>query len=303
MKKKLNKKINSEKLFRGFAFVVLLILAIVCILPIILIIVASFTDETTLLANGYRFFPEKYGLEAYVYLWKQSVMMLRAYKISILVTVIGTLASLVLSTTFAYPLSRKDFKYRNFFSFLVFFTMLFSGGIVPSYMMWTKFFHIKDTIWALIIPSYLMNAFNILLIRNYYSNNIPDALVEAARIDGASEFLTFRRVIVPLSVPVIATVGLFTGLAYWNDWINGLYYINDPGLYSIQNLLIRLMNNIQYLNSGAAAGIVSGGTTGTLPSTSVRMAIAVVGVIPVVVAYPFLQKYLIRGTVIGAVKG
>lgn len=299
----MKRKLNSEKIFRSFAFVVLLILAIVCILPIILIIVASFTDETTLLANGYRFFPQKYGLEAYVYLLKQSVMMLRAYKISILVTVIGTLASLVLSTTFAYPLSRKDFKYRNIFSFLVFFTMLFSGGIVPSYMMWTKFFHIKDTIWALIIPSYLMNAFNILLIRNYYSNNIPDALVEAARIDGASEFLTFRRVIVPLSVPVIATVGLFTGLAYWNDWINGLYYINNPGLYSIQNLLIRLMNNIQYLNSGAAAGIVSGGTTGALPSTSVRMAIAVVGVIPVVAAYPFLQKYLIRGTVIGAVKG
>ena len=299
----MKRKLNSEKIFRSFAFVVLLILAIVCILPIILIIVASFTDETTLLANGYRFFPQKYGLEAYVYLLKQSVMMLRAYKISILVTVIGTLASLVLSTTFAYPLSRKDFKYRNIFSFLVFFTMLFSGGIVPSYMMWTKFFHIKDTIWALIIPSYLMNAFNILLIRNYYSNNIPDALVEAARIDGASEFLTFRRVIVPLSVPVIATVGLFTGLAYWNDWINGLYYINDPGLYSIQNLLIRLMNNIQYLNSGAAAGIVSGGTTGALPSTSVRVAIAVVGVIPVVAAYPFLQKYLIRGTVIGAVKG
>ena len=299
----MKRKLNSAKIFRSFAFVVLLILAIVCILPIILIIVASFTDETTLLANGYRFFPQKYGLEAYVYLLKQSVMMLRAYKISILVTVIGTLASLVLSTTFAYPLSRKDFKYRNIFSFLVFFTMLFSGGIVPSYMMWTKFFHIKDTIWALIIPSYLMNAFNILLIRNYYSNNIPDALVEAARIDGASEFLTFRRVIVPLSVPVIATVGLFTGLAYWNDWINGLYYINDPGLYSIQNLLIRLMNNIQYLNSGAAAGIVSGGTTGALPSTSVRMAIAVVGVIPVVAAYPFLQKYLIRGTVIGAVKG
>lgn len=298
----MRKKINSAKIFHAAAFLILLILAIVCILPIILIVVASFTDETTLLADGYRFFPQKYGLEAYVYLWKQSVMMFRAYKISISVTVIGTLISLVLSTMFAYPLSRKDFKYRNFFSFFVFFTMLFSGGIVPSYMMWTKFFHIKDTIWALIIPSYLMNAFNILLIRNYYTNNIPDALIEAARIDGASEFLTFRRVIIPLSVPVIATVGLFTGLSYWNDWINGLYYINDPSLYSIQNLLIRLMNNIQYLNSGAAAGVVSGGTS-TLPSTSVRMAIAVVGVIPVVIAYPFLQKYLIRGTVIGAVKG
>ena len=170
----MRKKINSAKIFHAAAFLILLILAIVCILPIILIVVASFTDETTLLADGYRFFPKKYGLEAYVYLWKQSVMMFRAYKISISVTVIGTLISLVLSTMFAYPLSRKDFKYRNFFSFFVFFTMLFSGGIVPSYMMWTKFFHIKDTIWALIIPSYLMNAFNILLIRNYYTNNIPD---------------------------------------------------------------------------------------------------------------------------------
>ncbi len=229
-------------------------------------------------------------------------MMIRAYGISILVTVLGTVLSIILSTLFAYPLSRKDFKYRNFFSFFIFFTMLFSGGIVPSYMMWSRVFHIKDTIWALVIPTYLMSAFNVLLIRNFYSNNVPDALVEAARIDGASEFRIFGRVMLPLSVPVIATVGLFTGLSYWNDWINGLYYINDPELYSIQNLLIRLMNNIQYLNSGAAAGALSGGVT-ALPSASVRMAIAVVGVIPVVLAYPFLQKYLIRGTVIGAVKG
>ena len=298
----MKRKLNSEKIFRSFAFVVLLILAIVCILPIILIIVASFTDETTLLANGYRFFPQKYGLEAYVYLLKQSVMMLRAYKISILVTVIGTLASLVLSTTFAYPLSRKDFKYRNIFSFLVFFTMLFSGGIVPSYMMWTKFFHIKDTIWALIIPSYLMNAFNILLIRNYYSNNIPDALVEAARIDGASEFLTFRRVIVPLSVPVIATVGLFTGLAYWNDWINGLYYINDPGLYSIQNLLNQMITDIQYLASGKVTGNI-GAEVAKLPTTSIRMAIAFIAMLPLFIIYPFLQKYFAEGITLGAVKG
>ena len=180
--------------------------------------------------------------------------------------------------------------------------MLFSGGIVPSYMMWTKFFHIKDTIWALIIPSYLMKAFNILLIRNYYSNNIPDALVEAARIDGASEFLTFRRVIVPLSVPVIATVGLFTGVAYWNDWINALYYVDDPVYYGIQNFLVRMMNNIQFLSSGNAAAMVGSGMA-SLPSTGIRMALAVVGVLPIVVIYPFLQKYLTKGVIMGAVKG
>ena len=298
----MERKINSEKAFHSFAFVILLILAVICIMPILLIVIASFTDENTLLGDGYRFFPAQLSTMAYDYLWKQSSMMIRAYGISILVTVLGTVLSIILSTLFAYPLSRKDFKYRNFFSFFIFFTMLFSGGIVPSYMMWSRVFHIKDTIWALVIPTYLMSAFNVLLIRNFYSNNVPDALVEAARIDGASEFRIFGRVMLPLSVPVIATVGLFTGLSYWNDWINGLYYINDPELYSIQNLLIRLMNNIQYLNSGAAAGALSGGVT-ALPSASVRMAIAVVGVIPVVLAYPFLQKYLIRGTVIGAVKG
>ena len=296
----MKRKLNSEKIFRSFAFVVLLILAIVCILPIILIIVASFTDETTLLANGYRFFPQKYGLEAYVYLLKQSVMMLRAYKISILVTVIGTLASLVLSTTFAYPLSRKDFKYRNIFSFLVFFTMLFSGGIVPSYMMWTKFFHIKDTIWALIIPSYLMNAFNILLIRNYYSNNIPDALVEAARIDGASEFLTFRRVIVPLSVPVIATVGLFTGLAYWNDWYNCMLFMSNSDNWNLQYTLQNILNSSEALKRIANQ---TGVQVGQMPSEGLKLAMTVIATGPIVLLYPFLQKYFVKGLTLGAVKG
>ena len=190
----MERKINSEKAFHSFAFVILLILAVICIMPILLIVIASFTDEHTLLGDGYRFFPAQLSTMAYDYLWKQSSMMIRAYGISILVTVLGTVLSIILSTLFAYPLSRKDFKYRNFFSFFIFFTMLFSGGIVPSYMMWSRVFHIKDTIWALVIPTYLMSAFNVLLIRNFYSNNVPDALVEAARIDGASEFRIFGRV-------------------------------------------------------------------------------------------------------------
>lgn len=298
----MKKKINSEKAFRVFTYISLGILSAISILPIVLIIMASITDEHVLLAEGYRFVPRKTSLAAYSYLWRQSAMLLRAYGVSIFVTASGTCLSLILSTLFAYPLSRRDFKYRNFFSFFVFFTMLFSGGIVPSYIMWSRYLHIKDSLLALMIPTYLMSGFYILLIRNFFSNSIPDELVEAARIDGASETLIFGKIMLPLSVPVIATVGLFTGLAYWNDWINGLYYINDPSLYSIQNLLLKIMNKIQYLNSGAAAGAISAGGA-AMPGTSVRMAIAVIGVLPVLIVYPFLQKYLIRGTVIGAVKG
>ena len=178
--------------------------------------------------------------------------------------------------------------------------MLFNGGIVPSYIMWTQFFHIKDTLFALIIPNYLMSAFNVLLVRNYFKNNIPESLLESAKIDGASEWMVFFRIMLPLSVPVIATIALFIGLTYWNDWINGLYYLTSPKLYSIQNLLIQMMDNIQFLNSGAAAGIIG---AVKLPSTAVRMAMGVVGIVPVLLIYPFIQKYLIRGTVIGAVKG
>lgn len=296
------KKINSEKVFRIFTYFSLGILSSISILPIMLIIMASITDEHTLLAEGYRFLPGKMSLAAYSYLWRQAAMLLRAYGVSVFITVSGTCLSLILSTLFAYPLSRRNFKYRNFFSFFVFFTMLFSGGIVPSYIMWSRYLHIKDSLLALMIPTYLMSGFYILLIRNFFSNSIPDELVEAARIDGASETLIFGKIMMPLSTPVIATVGMFTGLAYWNDWINGLYYINDPSLYSIQNLLLKIMNKIQYLNSGAAAGAISAGGV-SMPGTSVRMAIAVIGVLPVLAVYPFLQKYLIRGTVIGAVKG
>ena len=226
--------------------------------------------------------------------------MLRSYGVSILVTALGTLFSVFLSVMFAYPLSRSDFKFRNHFAFFIFFTMLFNGGIVPSYIMWTQFFHIKDTLFALIIPNYLMSAFNVLLVRNYFKNNIPESLLESAKIDGASEWMVFFRIMLPLSVPVIATIALFIGLTYWNDWINGLYYLTSPKLYSIQNLLIQMMDNIQFLNSGAAAGIIG---AVKLPSTAVRMAMGVVGIVPVLLIYPFIQKYLIRGTVIGAVKG
>ena len=293
---------RGEKSFRIFALVLLTVLTLLAILPFLLIIISSFTDEATLVSNGYSYFPAKWSLDSYRYMVQQAKVIFRSYGVSILVTTVGTAMSLLLTTSLAYPMSRSDFKYRNVLAFLVFFTMLFSGGIVPSYIMWTRIFHINDTIWALIIPNYLMNAFNVLLVRNYFKNNIPDAIIESAQIDGAGEGRILFRIMLPLAVPVSVTVGLFSGLAYWNDWINALYYIESPKLYGIQNLLIRMMNNIQFLSSGQNANLL-GNSIIALPSNGIRMALAVIGILPILIIFPFLQKYLIKGVVIGAVKG
>jgi putative aldouronate transport system permease protein len=223
------------------------------------------------------------------------------YGISIFVTVFGTIISVLVTAMLAYPMSRKNFKYKNVLSFFVFITMLFNGGIVASYIMWSSIFHIKDTVWALMLPNYLVTAFNVFLVRNYYANNIPDALIESAQIDGATELRIFWRIILPLSVPTVATISLFTGLCYWNDWVNGLYYIRDAQYYGIQNLLIKIMNNIEFLKSGSANLLGTGNMN--LPGSSVRMAMAVIGILPILIIYPFVQKYFIKGVVVGAVKG
>ncbi|WP_019637289.1 carbohydrate ABC transporter permease [Paenibacillus fonticola] len=293
---------RGERTFFGFSAVVMGLWSVLAFLPFILIVVASFTDESALIRNGYSFFPEKISLDAYLYMISSSATFLRAYGVSFLVTILGTGFGLLISSMLAYPMSRKDFKYHNVLAFIIFFTMLFSGGIVPSYIMWTKYFHIKDTLAALIVPNLLTNGFYVLLIRNYYKNNVPGELIEAAQIDGASELRTFFRIMLPLSVPVMATVGLFMGLAYWNDWINALYYITTPKYYGIQNMLINLMNNIQFLKSGQASNVIGAGAL-ELPSTAIRMSMAVIGILPVALVLPFLQKYLTKGVVIGAVKG
>ncbi len=292
---------TDERRFRLFATIILAILAVIALLPILLIIIASFSDEQSLLSNGYSYLPKALSFDAYYYMLKQGVTILRSYGITILVTVIGTLGSVLITTMLAYPMSRKNFKYRNILSFFVFFTMLFNGGIVASYMMWSNLFHIKNTIWALAIPNYLVTAFNVFLVRNYYANNVPDALIESAQIDGATELRTFWKIIIPLSVPSVATISLFTALCYWNDWINGLYYITKSEFFGIQNLLIKIMNNVQFLKSGSSNLLGVGNIE--LPGTSVRMAMAVIGILPIMIIYPIIQKYFIKGVVVGAVKG
>lgn len=228
----MKKTVSDEKRFIAIATVILVVISIVALFPMILLVVASFTDENELITNGYQILPKKLSLEAYTYMVKQAATIVRSYLVTIGTTVVGTGLSVLLTTSIAYPMARKTFKYRNALSFFVYFTMLFNGGLVPQYIMWTTFFHIKDTYAALIFPNLLMTAFNIFLVRNYYSNSLPEALYEAAQLDGASELGIFTKIVFPLSKPVVATIGLFTGLSYWNSWTNALYYVQD------QNILV-----------------------------------------------------------------
>ena len=293
---------KGEKIFQVIIHICLVLLAACAIIPVWVLVSGSITGEQELILKGYSFFPKSLSADAYKYLFYKASEILRAYGITVLITVVGTSASLLISPLLAYPLSRKDFRARNVFAFLVFFTMLFNGGIVPSYIMWTQIFHMKNTISALILPGLLMNGFHVILMKNYFAQNIPVELIEAAKMDGAGEFRIFYKMVLPLSLPIMATVGLFVGIGYWNDWTNGLYYITNPSLYSLQNLLNRILQDVQFLSSSTLTQ--AAGTVNTqMPSVSIRMAISVVGILPIMVLYPFFQKYFVKGIAIGAVKG
>lgn len=282
--------------------VVLMLLALTCVLPLLLLVTSSFATETSLMENGYSFWPSQWGLDAYQYLWHSRGQILTAYKMTILSTLCGTVLNVSITALLAYPLSRPNLVGRNEFSFLVFFTLLFNGGMIPSYMMWTQTFHIKDTFWALILPNLLMNGFGVIVMRTYFVANIPNEIIEAARIDGAGELRTLLEIVLPLSKPILATIALMSGLAYWNDWMNGLYYlVKRTDLYTIQNLLNRLIASADFISNNAANSALTAGIT--IPSVGIRMAIAVIALLPVMLIYPFLQKGFVKGIVIGGVKG
>ena len=294
----MNKRIDRR--LETVAYIILTIMVFLCIIPFLLLIGSSFTDNTTVIKHGYNFWPQKFSLSAYQFIFSNGTYVLHAYGITIFITAVGTCACLLITSMVAYPLSRKDMPLRNFLSFMVFLTLLFNGGLVPTYIVYTTLFHIKDTIAALIIPNLLMNGFNVLLMRTFFQNNIPAAVIESASIDGAGEFRIFISIVLPLSLPILATIGLFSGLAYWNDWYNGLIYITNPNLMSLQNVLNHILLNVQFLQSQATNTEL---TQSTLPGETVRMAIAVVGVVPVLVLYPFFQKYFAKGLTVGSVKG
>ena len=293
---------KSERGFSNGAAVIMVLLAFICIFPVLLLFMSSITSEASLLKNGYSVFPEEFGFDAYRYLWMSREKILRAYGMTIAQTSVGTSLSVVVTTLLAYPLSRKDLPGRNVIAFYIFFTMLFSGGMIPSYMMWTQMFHIKDTFFALIFPSLFLSGFAVIMMRTYFSTNIPDNVLEAAKIDGASEVKILLRIVLPMSKPILSTVGLMTALAYWNDWMNGLYYLTKrTDLYTIQNLLNRLITSADFLSNNQANSLLAANIQ--VPSVGVRMAVAVIAILPILVIYPFFQTGFVKGIVIGGVKG
>ena len=282
--------------------ILLAILSLFCIIPFLFVIIISITDENSLAMNGYRFIPEKISFYAYEYIISAGESIIKSYGVTILVTVLGTVLGLLLTGTYAYALSRKNYAFRKFFTTVITIPMLFSGGMIANYLIVTKVLMLKDTIWALILPLCL-NSFNIIVLRTFFKTSIPDAVVESAKIDGASEWRLFFQIVIPMALPGLATIGLFLTLSYWNDWFNALMYIDDQNLIPLQYLLIRIESSIDWLASNKAMMGVDGvQAAANMPKETIKMAIVVISTLPIIFAYPFFQRYFVNGLTVGAVK-
>ncbi|MEO3944296.1 carbohydrate ABC transporter permease [Gorillibacterium sp. CAU 1737] len=295
------KKIRQldRTVFSAIGYVLLIILSLACVIPFVLIISSSFTKESEIVLKGFQFFPSEFSLEAYRILFKYPDQIINAYVVTITVTVIGTILGLFLNSMTAYCLSRKDFKWRNQFSFFFFFTTLFNGGLVPWYLLMTNYLHLKDKMIVLIIPL-LLNVFYIIVLKSFM-NGIPEAIVESAKIDGAGDFLIYRKLILPLAKPALASIGLLLALAYWNDWYNALLFVSNDQLMPLQYYLYKMLGNMD----GMRKAMMGSGAivTTSLPTEGLKMAMTIVACGPILLAYPFVQKYFVTGLTIGAVKG
>lgn len=288
---------RGHKKFLALSHIVLILVSIMAIIPFWVLIMASFTEEKVATKYGYSIWPRQWSLGAYQFLLQKWELFGRAYLITIIVTVVGVVVCVLITLMFAYMLSRPGLPLRNLFSFYVVFTMLFNGGVVATYINYVTVFHVKDTLFGLILPNLLTNAFFLLMVRSFFATNIPMELIEAAKIDGASEFKIFFQVAFPLSKPIIATLGLLVGVNYWNDWQNAMYYIDDQKLFGIQSVLNMITESVKYLTLGTGANV------STIPSETARMAAAVIAIIPILIIYPIFQDYFVKGITMGAVKG
>ncbi len=296
-------KLNEIKWTTNVLFnIVFLITSLICIIPVFFVFMISVSSEQSLAEFGYRFIPKYFSDSAYVFLWNEKNMILQTLFISVLVTVLGTVVGVFATTTMGYALSRRNFKLKGFYTWVVFIPMIFNGGMVASYVVNVNILGLKDSIWALILPL-AISPFNIIITKTFFKNTIPDSIIESAKIDGASQFSIFMRIVVPISKPVIATIALFLTFAYWNDWFQSSLYITNSDLISLQALLNNMLKNIQYIANNPTAGLSLQQYKNQMPTESVRMAIAILIVVPIACAYPFFQKYFITGLTIGAVKG
>ena len=278
------------------------ILSFICLFPVFYVVMISVSSEESIRLNGYALWPESFSNSAYMFLWNERGTISHALLISVIVTVIGTVLGVLLTTSMGYVLSRPQYRLRNLFHWVVFIPIVFTCGMVASYVVIANMLHLTDTIWCLILPL-AVSSFNVIISKTFFRTTIPDSIIESAKIDGASQLTIFSRIVVPISKPVFATIGLFLTFGYWNDWFQSSLYISKNNLISLQALLNNMMKNLDYIANNPSAGLSLQQYRNSMPSESVRMAIAVVIVIPIACAYPFFQKYFISGLTIGAVKG
>lgn len=287
------------KMPRIMLHLALILLSLCFIVPFIIVISISLTSEEVLREFGYGIIPKVLSTEAYKQLFKNPHSLIQAYKVTIAFSVLGTLFSVFVMSLMAYPLSRSNFKYKKIFTFYIFFTMIFSGGLIPSYIIESQVYHLNNTFWIYIFPG-AVSAYYVIMIRTFFKG-IPESLIESAKIDGASELRCFFSIILPLSKPVIASVALLTLLTKWNNWQTSLIYIRDPELYSLQYLLQRILNEAEFIKQMAETGMDTSGME--VPTEGIRFAMAVLAAGPMLVVFPFFQKYFAKGLTVGAVKG
>ena len=303
--KKKNPRLNSVSVGTEAVFhVVIGLFAVCCIIPFLFVIIISFSAEASIREIGYSFFPNQWSTAAYTYAFDKLPQIWRSFFNSILITVVGTLLSTAMCAMYAYALYRPDFRFRNFFNFLSFFTMIFGGGLVPTYIVCKQLLGLSENYAALIVPL-LVSPFNIIVMRTFFKSSVPMELIEAATIDGSGEYSTLFRIVVPIAKPGIATIALLNALAYWNDWFNSLLYIRqNKVLQPLQALLMELQNNVDYLNRMAGQiGAAAIQEAAKLPTQSLRMVLVVLIVLPIACAYPFFQRYIVAGLTVGSVKG
>lgn len=281
-------------------YLIFIILSLICIVPLLLVLGISLTDEKTLIVEGYNFIPKVFSLDAYKFVFNGASSILQAYKVTVFVTLAGTFLHLLFMSMLAYSLTREEVVHREKISLFVYIPVLFNGGLVPFYMLMSRYLHLKNTIWVLILVN-LVSAVNVLIMKNFFKS-IPASLIESARIDGSGEIRTFFTIVLPLSKPSLATIGLFTAIAYWNDWMTCSLYIETSRLHTLQYLLQSLMSNIAYLIANAQNNQSMLEALGQLPSEGARMATCILAVGPIILLYPLLQKYFESGMTIGAVK-
>lgn len=302
MEKKSKSRLGAVSLPTEILFHIIIgVFSLMCIVPFVFCIIISFTSKQSITNKGFSFFPESWSLDGYRYVFQQSHQLWLSYFNSIFVSVVGTVISILMCILYAYALYRKDFKYRRFFTFFAVLTMLFSGGLAPTYQVTKNLLKLSDSYLALIVPM-LVNPFNLIIMRTFFKSSIPDALIEAASIDGSGEYNTLFKIVLPISLPGIATVSLLTILAYWNDWFQALLYISSSKFVPLQYLLWQMQSQVDFLAQNAGKGLATTVNVATLPTQSLRMALVVLIVIPIALAYPFFQQYVVSGLTVGSVK-